>query len=314
MRRVQADSQLLPDPPLYFPLRHGRYDVAPGLSRFGRDLGGGAADTKVFQFDKTFPRFREAKLFALSARSDCVVSRHFGTEVARTIAKFLVDRLVAEHSDLFSRAAGGSAPLLQCHLTGGTVPLEVDTHEEGVLVKLGHQIQEDFAIVTRSADSEWLSFAHVCLPNGWAPAEKIGRSFAQIHEPVAGMAEMNRRGREFAELMIRATEGLVRFAWGITFDEALDHHPTCPQTPFDPGNPQAFLRVERQTIWGFPDVGAALFTIRTYTYDIEPLRRDPAICEPLRSALLTMPAGSVRYKGLERCWNDLIAWIDGRAR
>jgi hypothetical protein len=35
-------------PPLYFPPRGGRYQVAPGLSRFGKDLGGGAADQLVF--------------------------------------------------------------------------------------------------------------------------------------------------------------------------------------------------------------------------------------------------------------------------
>ena len=78
----------------------------------------------------------------------------------------------------------------------------------------------------------------------------VGHSFAAVHEPVAGMAEMNRRGEEFVNIMTRATDGLVRFAWGVTFDDRLNHHPDKPRTPFDPANPRAFLRVERQAEHG----------------------------------------------------------------
>jgi hypothetical protein len=313
MRIVQADARSLPEPPFYFPLRHGRYDVAPGLSRFGRELGGGDADGKVFQFDRTFPQFHAAKLAARRERADCVVSANLRDDVAGRAAEFIVERLLREHPDLFARDAA-DGPRLICQLTGEDVPL--DGNAVPTLVGLGQQIQEDFAILCTSPEreTEWLSFAHVCLPNGWAPGEKIGQSFSQIHDPVAGMAEMNRRGREFADLMTHATEGLVRFAWGITFDNDPDHHPTRLHIPFDSGKPQAFLRVERQTIWGFPDVNAALFTIRTYLYDLDTLRRDPATRDPLLAALRTMPASSVRYKGLAPHWDDLIAWIDGKAR
>jgi hypothetical protein len=111
--------------------------------------------------------------------------------------------------------------------------------------------------------------------------------------------------------MTGATEGLVRFAWGVTFDDALDHHPARPRVAFDPARPRAFLRVERQTIWGFQDVSASLFTIRTYLYDIDVLRRDRATRDPLLSSLRTMPAESARYKGLAPHLNQLLAWIGG---
>jgi hypothetical protein len=305
---------LFPDPPFYFPLRHGRYDVAPGLSRFGKELGGGEADTKVFQFDKTFPRFRAAKIESHREHHDCVVSSNLHIAVARRVARFIIDRLAAEHPDLFSLAPEGH--LLRCRMTGDELLSDRSADAEALLVAIGHQLQEDFAIVSTASDTapEWLSFAHVCLPNGWAPGEKIGRSFAAIHEPVAGMAEMNRRGQEFAELMTRATDGLVRFAWGVTFDNALDHHPARPRVAFDLAKPRAFLRVERQTIWGFPDVSAAMFTIRTYLYDVDALRRNPATRDPLLAALRTMPVESVAYKGLGPHLDHLIAWIGGAAR
>ena len=42
---------------------------------------------------------------------------------------------------------------------------------------------EDFAVIDgATAHIPWLA---VCLPSGWAPDEKIGRHFAQVHAPVA---------------------------------------------------------------------------------------------------------------------------------
>jgi hypothetical protein len=101
----------------------------------------------------------------------------------------------------------------------------------------------------------------------------------------------------------------VRFAWGVTFDDRLNHHPDKPRTPFDLRDPKAFLRVERQTIWGFPARGAALFTIRTYLYDLNDLRRDPATRDPLIAALLSMSPESRAYKGLTDHFDPLVRWL-----
>jgi hypothetical protein len=203
-------------------------------------------------------------------------------------------------------------------LTGDRLAFDAETRlvrQNGryvdALDALACQVQEDLAVVSVDGGRHWLSAAHVCLPNGWAPADKIGRPFADVHEPVAGMAEMNRRGDEFARVMVGAVDGLVRFAWGVTFDDALNHHPDRPRTPFDPAQPRAFVRVERQTIWGLPAVGAALFTIRTYVYDVEQFRADPALRGPLAAALRAMTDESRSYKGLGEHFGELLAWVEG---
>jgi hypothetical protein len=175
---------------------------------------------------------------------------------------------------------------------------------------LACQVQEDLAVVSSEGGRHWLSAAHVCFPNGWAPGEKVGRSFAAIHEPVAGMREMNRREGEFARLMVEAEEGLVRFAWGVTFDEELNHHADRARTKFDPARPRAFVRVERQTIWGLPAVGAAVFTIRTYLYDAERFRGDPVLRGALGAALRSMTEESRRYKGLAEGFEELVGWVE----
>ena len=292
-------DQTLPDPPFYFPLRHGRYDVAPGLMKFGRDLGGGAADAHVFQLDNTFDRFRDAKRAARAERFDkYVLASDLSGDVARTVGSFISDRLAREHPARFAFESNSRDDAL------------ADASGERVLDALACQVQEDLAIVrVAPGGRHWLSYLHVCLPNGWAPAEKIGGTFAAVHEPVAGMAEMNRRGEEFVTVMVRATDGLVRFAWGVTFTDRLNLHPDEPRTPFDPKNPRAFLRVERQTIWGFPHAGAALFTIRPYLYDLADLRRDPATRDPLVNALRTMPPASQAYKGIAPHTDALLRWL-----
>jgi hypothetical protein len=109
--------------------------------------------------------------------------------------------------------------------------------------------------------------------------------------------------------MIGAADGLVRFAWGVTFDDELNHHPDRARAPFDPAKPCAFVRVERQTIWGMPHLDAALFTIRTYLYDVATLARDAELRQALLSALRSMSAESRVYKGLSDRFSNLIAWI-----
>jgi hypothetical protein len=293
---------------MYFPLRHGRYDVAPGLNRFGKDLGGGSADRHVFQIDRTFGQFRAAKLASRAEQVDRYFHTHaLRDDVASDIIVFIAGRLVTEYPDHFYGQRSGDHIELRCRLTGDTVPL--NRSPPHLLDAIACQVQEDLAIVSGENARHWLSAAHVCFPNGWAPHEKVGKSFAGFHEPVAGMEEMNRRESHFADIMVNAAEGLVRFAWGVTFDDRLNHHPALPRTPFDPSNPRAFLRVERQTIWGFPQRGAALFTIRTYLYDCDDLRRDPMARDPLISALRSMSPASRTYKGLAEGFDDLVNWL-----
>ena len=294
----------LPAPPFYFPLRHGRYDVAPGLNRFEKDLGGGEVDRCVFQIDRTFPHFHQVKQAGLAAAPQrYFVTHRLRDEILADAVRFMAHRLISEHPSLVI----ADADRLYCELTGQSIDLSQPPLD--CFKGLARQVQEDLAVISVESDRHWLSLAHICFPNGWAPAEKVGKAFAGLHEPVAGMEEMNRRSEHFADIMVNANEGLVRFAWGVTFDDRLDHHPAHARTPFDPSSPRAFLRVERQTIWGFPARGAALFTIRTYLYDCDCLRRDATTRLPLISALRSMSPASRAYKGLAEHFDGLIDWL-----
>jgi hypothetical protein len=325
---VHAQRLLPNNPPEYFPPATGRYDVKPGLVRFGKPLGGGEADGHVFQFDASFPRYREAKLAARRERLD----KYFRTmrltpDVEARVCRFIAARLASEHPGLFELNAAG---VLSCSLTGERITSrEVDSPGRiippyiSTFDALACQVQEDLAVISSKADeaggrSHWLSAVHLCFPNAWAAEDKMGRAFAAIHEPVAEIEQINRQADGLVETMLNATTGLVRFAWGVTWDDELNHHPEPPAGAsrccgFDPANPRAILRVERQTVWGFPDVGAALFTIRTYLYDCADIRRDAGRRRPLVSALESMSPASLAYKGMAGSRDALLAWL-GAAR
>jgi dimethylamine monooxygenase subunit A len=311
-------------PARYFPLAHGRYDVAPGLSRFGKDFGNGAADRHIFQLDRSFDHYRRLKLAARQERlGKYFQARDFRPAVARAVTGFILDRLTREHPQAFVRSDG----TLSCQLTRESLTFDPDLNliatDPSVAANppyadafdaLASQVQEDLAVVSTDGDCHWLSAVHLCFPNSWASEDKVGNTFAAIHEPVAGIEPINRQEAELVRVMVGATDGLLRFAWGVTFDDGLNHHPqrprgAAPATRFDSARPRAFLRVERQTIWGFPVVGASLFTIRTYLYDCEKLRHDAARRTALVSAIESMTPASLAYKGLAEAHDPLLRWL-----
>ena len=96
-----------------------------------------------------------------------------------------------------------------------------------------------------------------------------------------------------------------RFAWGISTDTRLNHHPVPPKgldsvdwqgRRVGGGDGKFYLRVERQTISGLPACNAFLFTIRTYFYPIEELTGSEK--NALLAALESMSPQSLEYKGL----------------
>jgi hypothetical protein len=81
---------------------------------------------------------------------------------------------------------------------------------------------------------------------------------------------------------------------------------------FDPNtDPPFFFRVERQVLWGLPDVGAAVFAIRVYHLAATTLTLQERAL--LGAALAGMSEDSRRYKGLASGRAEqVIAWLEHR--
>jgi len=317
----------------YFPLNNGRYEVKPGLVRFGTDFGNGQADQQVFQIDDSFAHYRQMKQQARAERLNKYVQTHrYGEDVAQAIGQFIVHRLVTEHPQHFQLDSHSNHFFLHNQLTQETLILDANYQLQHVrsphvtdspaytstLDALANQVQEDLTVVSRHAQQHWMSAIHLCFPNHWAAEEKIGQPFARVHAPVAGMATMNRRGDAIVNTMI-THHPVVRFAWGFSTDTRLNHHPQPPAgtaiatwigREFNPHKPQLYLRIERQVVWGFPAVDAALFTIRTYFRDCQVLKQDAVVRSRLCSALRSMSPAALTYKGLSHSQSAILRWLE----
>ncbi len=326
-------------PALYFPLSSGRYEVVPGLKRLGLPPGNGGngdADARLLQIDTDFAVYRENKLRCRAERlSKYYATHHFAPQVAGAVARFIVARLHSEYPELFhlQRDAHGGT-ILRCRLTDEVLFFDaemrltrtetaptLDPAYASALDALCCQIPEDVAVMCTSPEQgDWLTALHLCSPSHWAAEDKIGKSFVAMHAPVPGFAKLNATAPALVNAMVHKGP-FVRFAWGIAPDRQLNCHPEPPpgrasrewrEAAFAPHSDDSpfYLRVERQCLWGLPEVGAALFTIRVSFVSGQEIRSDPTERALLRSALLSMSPQSRVYKSVAGRMDQLLNWLD----
>lgn len=322
---------MLNESAFYFPLKNGRYEVNPGLHPFGTDFGNGEQDKLVFQFDRDFARYRQSKIEARQERlSKYYLTSGLSPESIRGVVKFILHRLVEEWPLLFSLANDGKRLVLRAELTKEELIFnenydlvsqlsDLDTPYADAFDALTMQIQEDLAIwcLDKEQEKEWLGACHVFSPNHWNPEEKIGKTFAEAHIPVAHIERINKVSMAIVDAIVNKGP-YVRFAWGVATDNRLNHHPVPPQSLTDDTwtgrrftleNPELFLRVERQTLWPFPKEGASLFAIRTYFVKAQTFLGKPEFLDPLISAIETMTPEARKYKGLTETASDIVQWL-----
>ncbi len=327
----------LPPPARYFPIDRGLYEVAPGLKVLGSPFGNGARDTQVFQLDDEFTRYRQNRLAARSESLEKYVAEtDYSPEVARAFTRWMLDRLTGHHPELFRvRTGRHGGPELECRLTREILDFDEDLAlcaqsggAEGgtpayvsAFDALSSQVQEDIAVMRADSEKDWLAAIHLCSPNHWAAGDNIGLPFFAIHEPIPGIEKVNQAARSLIQAMI-SKGPYVRFAWGVASDTRLNHHPDPPpgweadvwrgrlmsemlhaENPF-------FLRIERQVLWGLPEVSAFVFTIRTYFVPASEVRRNERERIQLRAALESMTPESQVYKGVRESLPELLRWLD----
>jgi hypothetical protein len=312
-------------PARYFPITRGLYEVAPGLKPLGTDFGNGTLDARVFQIDSEFPRFRRNKMVCRQERLGKYFQQaHLTPEVEAALVAWMINRLTTEYPGTFVN----DAKQILCRHTGEEISLndrfellpdsKLGVKYHSAFDALANQVAEDICLVKLDGSRNWLAAAHLCSPSHWAVEDKIGKSFAAIHDPVPGIGAINRNSAQLVEAMIHRGP-FVRFVWGIGTDDRLNHHPQSPAGVdpaewkgrcFDPQNPELFLRVERQVIWGLPAVGAAAFVIRVSHLQGDLIRSNPAERDQLISALNSMSLESRRYKGVESTVEAMVAWLN----
>lgn len=171
---------------------------------------------------------------------------------------------------------------------------------------------EDFAVVDGETGTiPWLA---VALPSSWAPEEKIGRPFAEVHAPVADNRLIVGASAALTKLVTGA-ERWERFVWNVTSQPRLHAHPAR----LDPRRwqlvrpAQAWWRTERQTFIPLPAARQAVFTIEVQVQPLAQAIADPARAAKLHGAIASMSEAVLDYRGLAPVRDELLAWLASQA-
>ena len=294
----------------YLPFTTGAYTTAAGLTAMSKALSD--YDQRVFQIDENYDAYYENKI---SCRQEDIhkyyLEHQLSERTIRHVNRYIVDQLVREYPEQFTYDAANQS------LSNTKTAQSIKWNDDGVLTAEGmwvslfdalcSQVQEDVAIFQLDAGGahDFLTAIHLCSPNHWSPAEKIGKRFDRIHEPVPHMEKVLTHYLKLLTSIIQSKGPYTRFAWGIATDGRLNHHPVAPSgvdpelwqgRKSDYSNQKFYVRTERQNLIGFPEVNAFMFTIRTYFYDVETLTAQEK--KLLASALDTMSPQTLAYKGL----------------
>lgn len=223
----------------------------------------------------------------------------------------LKTHLLAEHhADVVAvRASGlaGSAETLDLVTTWlgryhpglAVPPPDPDLHP---IDAAGRLVQEDLCLLTREEAGWVLVAASVCFPSRWVLAEKIGRTVAEIHEPVPGYERISAVvDRSLDALSV--DRPLWRLNWTIVPSPDLHLPPAGAQAP---SGEDLTLRVERQTLRRLPRTATILFTIRTHRAPLSAVEASRADADRLRATLATVDEETAAYKGWSRLLPGLL--------
>ena len=177
---------------------------------------------------------------------------------------------------------------------------------------------EDFAVIDgTTAHIPWLA---VCLPSHWAPEDKVGKHFAQVHAPVADNRLLVTASQHLARL-VTGDEPWERFVWTITRHPRLHAHPMhCDDAPWPAAATAAqladaaFFRTEHQTFIPLPEARQAIFTIHVQSGPLRNAFDTPAQAGQVHEALRTMSPAVLAYRGLTDARDRLLAWLTEQAR
>ena len=168
--------------------------------------------------------------------------------------------------------------------------------------------EEDFAIVDgRDGTIPWLA---VTLPSHWAPENKVGHHFAQVHAPVADNGLLLKASESLTRLMC-GNERWERFVWTVADHPRLHAHParTNPQRWQYTAVPDAWWRTEHQAFLPLPQLQQAIFTIHVQVQRLADAVRDPARAQTLHNAIASMSPEVLSYRGLASIRAPLLQWL-----
>ena len=167
--------------------------------------------------------------------------------------------------------------------------------------QLGLAIEDDVVIMHKGK----LEACFVAFPSSWNAGEKVGKTLAELHEPIADN-----------EALVRASDGIMRamtsgqsyhrYTWGISSLDGYSNHPLYEKPDFDSLDDLTF-RVEHERTVTITEGTTAAFLIHVDTYPLEDvLKWDYGL---IKGAVDSMSASVLEYKNLKKVKELLSEYI-----
>lgn len=249
----------------------------------------------------------------LVERRDVVFREEAETRAAqREVLALLAEHLAERFPELYRQRDG----TIEVVAAGRAIVLD---GEEAPLLTASRLVQEDLCLMRASPAGYRLAAASLCFPSAWSLAEKFARPMGEIHKGVPHYAE--RLGPRIDRIFdnLKVDQPVWRLNWSIYADAEL-HHPESKERPRDwfagEGTPEAFIRVERQTLRRLPVSGDILFTIKVHVDPFEAFRRHPdgaRLAAGLKAQVLSLDESQLRYKALLADRDRIVAALDAIA-
>ena len=156
--------------------------------------------------------------------------------------------------------------------------------------QLGLAIEDDIVIMHNGK----LEACFVAFPSSWNAGEKMGKTLAELHEPIADN-----------EALLRASDGIMRamtsgqsfhrYTWGISSLDGYSNHPLYEKPEFNSLDDLTF-RVEHERTMTVTEKTTAVFLIHVDIYPLkEVLKTDFGL---IKGAIDSMSASVLEYKNL----------------
>jgi hypothetical protein len=326
--------------------------MQPGLRR----LPPGAAQlTPTVAPQRNLARHLREKLAVLGAFRDQALLQAPGFDAGPALAALAAHAATEQPGALQVDGAIWHAPGLGWALDGDDQPAERHRSgwpEVGGLLAaiprpwrraalLSLAFAEDFAVVDGATGT--LPWMAVALPSMWAPEAKIGRSFADVHAPVADNRLIVGAAPQLVKLVTSGpapgtpaaspprggvgpsgrpggAEPWERFVWTLTAHPRLHGHPQrvaperwAPGLTDDQLAAQTWWRTERQTFIPVPGLRQSVFTILVTVTPITSAFHLPAQAARVHDALASMSDAVLAYRGLTDARPALLRWLARQA-
>ena len=263
-----------------------------------------------FRLKMRFERGRPADFFARSARAEAVLEER--------------RRWLKDAPEVYTAITDAGAPLLEEVLR---LAAEWETLPSGGDVSPVHRLspieqcrwlserwETDFLLLQPDADGVFrLHGGGLCFPSHWDLKTKMGRTVAEIHDPVPGLNDTLGKSIDGFLAKIRPGTSWERHNWGLSRSPELNQHPSRELARLDEKVTleEVWWRLEDQSLVALPKSGGVLFGIRVTVHPLGEVRAHPAAREGLLQALQTMPEAMADYKGIGRARERICELLGG---